>query len=101
MMRIRQCVAVLGVGLAALGGPLIGAGAAFGVGSFDSGLCSDPGVVAPGATGGTENRICQGSGLVFVGPQVGQIATVVGPTIIGPGFVGNAVSSAGSVVAGP
>jgi hypothetical protein len=36
-----------------------------------------------------------GTGLSFVGPAVGQIATVIGPTIIGPAVIGNVVVSAG------
>jgi hypothetical protein len=35
-----------------------------------------------GDAGATSNQIC-GASLVFVGPSVGQLATAVGPTIIG------------------
>jgi hypothetical protein len=42
-----------------------------------------------------------GSGLSFVGPSIGQIATVIGPTIIGPAVVGNSIVSAGNVAVGP
>ena len=35
-----------------------------------------------GDAGATVNQIC-GAGLVFVGPSIGQVATVIGPTIIG------------------
>jgi hypothetical protein len=49
-----------------------------------------------GATAGTASQVCMGSGLSFVGPAIGQIATVIGPTIISPGFVGNVVVSAGN-----
>ena len=41
-----------------------------------------------------------GTGLSFVGPAVGQIATVIGPTIIGPAVIGNVVVSAGNGAAG-
>src|SRR3954465_3137671 len=103
MMPTRKRVAVLGViAISALCGPLASAAVAVaGPVPFEPGGCSDPAVVAPGATGGTEMRICQGSGLVFSGPQGGQIRTVIRPPIISPGFVGNAVSSAGSVVVAP
>jgi hypothetical protein len=39
---------------------------------------------APGvsAVGGTFHQIC-GTTLVFVGPSIGQVATAIGPTIIG------------------
>jgi hypothetical protein len=40
--------------------------------------------------------VCQGTGLSFVGPAIGQIATVIGPTIIGPAVIGNVTVSAGS-----
>ncbi|MDX6644646.1 MAG: hypothetical protein QOK40_373 [Miltoncostaeaceae bacterium] len=40
---------------------------------------------------------CQGSGLTFVGPSVGQVASVIGPTIIGPAFIGSSIVSAGNV----
>jgi hypothetical protein len=35
-----------------------------------------------GDAGATVNQIC-GADLVFVGPSVGQVATAIGPTIIG------------------
>jgi hypothetical protein len=53
-----------------------------------------------GATGGTTNHICQGSGLVFVGPALGQVAAVIGPTVIGPAVIGTTVVSAGDAAAG-
>jgi hypothetical protein len=54
-----------------------------------------------GGTAGVENVVCQGGGLVFVGPAVGQIASVIGPTIIGPAVVGSLVVSAGNGAGGP
>lgn len=65
-----------------------------------AGNCSSSSNEGQGGTGGTENKICQGAGLVFVAPSVGQVATVVGPTIIGPSQVGTVVVSPGNVVAG-
>jgi hypothetical protein len=35
-----------------------------------------------GDAGATSNQIC-GAALVFVGPSIGQVATAIGPTIIG------------------
>jgi hypothetical protein len=62
-----------------------------------AGACS---TVSPhsgqGATAGTSVQVCMGPGLSFVGPAVGQIATVIGPTIIGPAVVGSSVVSAGN-----
>jgi hypothetical protein len=54
-----------------------------------------------GGNGNTHSQACLGAGLSFIGPSIGQIATVIGPTIIGPAFVGNSVVSAGSVGVGP
>ncbi|MCW3066927.1 MAG: hypothetical protein JWN32_4099 [Solirubrobacterales bacterium] len=53
-----------------------------------------------GRTGGTATEVCMGSGLNFVGPAVGQIASVIGPTIIGPAVIGTSVQSAGNVAIG-
>lgn len=119
MMRTRKRLAVvLGVmGVLAIGGPVASASAATtasvpmstavvpqGLSAFD-GAPLDPGGCADvspsqGTTGGTQNQICQGSGLAFVGPSVGQVATVIGPTVIGPANIGNLIASAGSVAAG-
>jgi hypothetical protein len=67
---------------------------------FGPDSCAGYSMAGQGGTAGTENKICQGSGLVFVGPSVGQIATVIGPTIIGPAVIGTTVVSAGNVAAG-
>jgi hypothetical protein len=41
--------------------------------------------------------VCQGAGLSFIGPAIGQVATVIGPTIIGPVANVNVAVSAGAV----
>ena len=66
------------------------------------GACSPETIGSPTqSTGGTENEICQGGGgLAFVAPAIGQVATVVGPTIIGPSQVGTVVVSPGNVNVG-
>jgi hypothetical protein len=52
-----------------------------------------------GNNGSTSSQSC-GALLSFVGPQIGQIATVIGPTLIGsPGAV--VVVSAGPVTVMP
>lgn len=68
-----------------------------------AGACGTPtGAEGQGGTGGTSAQACLGAGLSFIGPQIGQIASVIGPTIISPGFVGNnIVVSAGDGAAGP
>jgi hypothetical protein len=53
------------------------------------------------ATGEVTSQVCQGAGLSFIAPATGQIATVIGPTIISPGFVGNVIVSAGAGGVGP
>lgn len=66
-----------------------------------AGLIGPCGRSTPQGQGGTgsanQNQICQGAGLVFVGPAVGQVVSIVGPTIIGPAAVGNIALGAGDV----
>jgi hypothetical protein len=62
-------------------------------GSFGCGLNFPTGV---GPAGGTTNQVC-GGGLTFIGPSVGQIASVVGPTIIGSTVLAPVTTSAGPV----
>jgi hypothetical protein len=52
-----------------------------------------------GPAGGTTNQAC-GSVLSFIGPSVGEIASVVGPTIIGSTVIGQVNVSAGPVHVG-
>jgi hypothetical protein len=66
-----------------------------GVGSRDGVCGSSSGAEGQGGTAGTNAYTCVGAGLVFVGPAIGQIASVIGPTIIGPGYVGAINVSAG------
>jgi hypothetical protein len=63
------------------------------------GLCARTSAEGQAATGSNGVQVCQGSGLSFVGPHVGQVASVIGPTIIGPTAVGSVVVSAGNVAA--
>jgi hypothetical protein len=58
------------------------------------GTISNEGV---GRAGGNEASICQGAGLAFIGPSVGAVATIMGPTIMSPGFVGTIIQSTGNV----
>ena len=53
-----------------------------------------------GPAGSPDSHTCLGAGLVFNGPVVGQISSIIGPTIIGPAFVGSLVQSAGNVGVG-
>jgi hypothetical protein len=80
-------------GLAAGGSPGVGA-VPFGAGNC--GTATSLGVAAQG--GGNQTLVCVGAGPVFVGPSVGQIATVMGPIIIGPAVVGATGVAAGSVL---
>jgi hypothetical protein len=67
-----------------------------------SGPCSsaEGGDGRQGSTGSVLNVLCQGGGLTFIGPSIGQIATVIGPTIIGPAVIGSVIVSAGNAVGG-
>jgi hypothetical protein len=73
----------------AVAAPVSGARAAFPPPIAQGGQANAPsgcvGANAPsgvGDAGATTNQIC-GAVLVFVGPSVGQVATAIGPTIIG------------------
>ena len=71
-----------------------------GAGTATSGCGPAAGSQLLGRTGGQNATICN-AGLVFVGPAVGQVSTVIGPTIISPAVVGNGIIvSAGSVAVG-
>jgi hypothetical protein len=59
-----------------------------------------PAGVGTGNAGTAPTMLCQGTGLIFVGPMIGQIAAVIGPTTIGPAVVGPTVVSAGAGAAG-
>jgi hypothetical protein len=50
-----------------------------------------------GGTGSTEQIAC-GTVLAFIGPAIGQISSVVGPTIIGSTVMGPVIVSSGAVV---
>jgi hypothetical protein len=67
-----------------------------------SGACgTSAGQLDQGGTAGTITSVCAGTGLTFIGPQIGQIASVIGPTVISPAVVGNSiVVAAGNAKAG-
>jgi hypothetical protein len=56
---------------------------------------------APQGQGSVGQTTIQSCGLNFIGPSTGQIAAVIGPTIISPGFAGTVVVSAGNGAAFP
>jgi hypothetical protein len=83
------------------GAPAVGPGAGGGnaVGAGPCGTATGPN--GQGTVGGSAAAVCQlGGGLAYIGPAIGQIATVIGPTIIGPAVIGNLNVSAGNGVAG-
>jgi hypothetical protein len=49
-------------------------------------------------TGGTSTQACVGAGPSFIGPEVGQNATVIGPT---PAVAGVSIVAGGNVAIGP
>ena len=61
------------------------------------GPCGIDNAQLQGDTGGTNNQVCMGAGLAFIGPSIGQVATVIGPTIIGPAVVGSINVGAGNI----
>ena len=70
------------------------------VGSGSGGICgtstATQGGIGASTAGGTTAQVCQAPGaLSFVGPAIGQISSIVGPTIIGPASNVNVVQSAG------
>jgi hypothetical protein len=73
---------------------------AFGGAPFSPAACGTAAAEGQGAAG-VDTHVCVGAGLVFVGPAIGQIATVIGPTIIGPAVIGTSVISAGNVITAP
>jgi hypothetical protein len=81
--------------------PATGAGLLPGAGyNAGAGSCGRSSAEGMGGPGDVTNQQCLGAGLVFVGPSIGQIATVIGPTIIGPANIGTSVISAGDVGVG-
>jgi hypothetical protein len=82
--------------LPALGGD-VGA-----IGAGSGGICGDSsasqGGGGNGNAGGTANQVCLGPGaLSFIGPSIGEVSSIVGPTIIGPASNISVIQSAGSV----
>jgi hypothetical protein len=78
--------------------PLDGNAGAVGAGS--GGICgstsASQGGIGDGTAGGTTAQVCLGPGaLSFVGPSIGQVSSIVGPTIIGPAANINVIQSAG------
>jgi hypothetical protein len=60
---------------------------------------TNQGPIGQASTAGT--NACTGPGLSFVGPAIGQVASVIGPTIIGPAVVGTLIVSAGAAAGAP
>ena len=70
------------------------------VGSGSGGICGSStatqGGIGASTAGGTTAQVCLGPGaLSFVGPAIGEVSSIVGPTIIGPASNINVIQSAG------
>ena len=83
----------------------VGGGAATlrGAAAGDGGICGAPSASqGNGASvAGTAAQVCLAPGsLSFVGPAIGQVSSIVGPTIIGPTVGVSVIQSAGSVGGG-
>jgi hypothetical protein len=66
-----------------------------------AGPCGTVSNEGQGRASGNEASVCQGAGLAFIGPSVGQVANIMGPTIISPGFTGTIIQTTGNVAIGP
>jgi hypothetical protein len=75
-----------------VGVPVPAWGGGIGVGVPSAGLGASPcGTAVAGGQGSPVAPAVCASGLSFVGPTIGQIASVIGPTIISPAVVGTSV----------
>lgn len=63
-------------------------------------LCGSNAPAGTGYAGGTTAQNC-GTALSFIGPAIGEVASTIGPTIIGPGIVGNTITVSAGPVGGP
>jgi hypothetical protein len=85
----------VGLPIAPLGGPVIG--------GTQIGTAGCVGTIRPsfgGSAGSTSAQTC-GAVLSFTGPQIGQISSVMGPTIIGSPFTDVTVSAGPISQVGP
>jgi hypothetical protein len=92
----------------AVAAPVSGAGAAFTPIGWPGGIAQGGQANAPsgcvgsnapsgvGDAGATVNQVC-GAVLAFVGPSTGQVATAIGPTVIGSTIVAPITVSPGPV----
>jgi hypothetical protein len=96
----RRLAAVVPAVLLAIGAPVPGA-RALGAEALPTDTCGHTSVEGQAATAGTTDEICVGSGLVQIGPAVGQAVTLAGPTITGSATIGTSVVSAGDVATRP
>jgi hypothetical protein len=81
--------------------PAFGGGVGVGVPSAGLGTSPCGTAIAGGQGSPVAPAVCAG-GLSFVGPTIGQIASVIGPTIISPAVVGTPVIvAAGSNIVVP
>jgi hypothetical protein len=51
-----------------------------------------------GSDAGTEAKVCKGSGPVVIGPAVGQMVTVIGPTVTGPAQLNSIVATGDAIM---
>ena len=113
ILRRTPVAAALAVAALAVGAPAAGAStwpvsaglpsipAALPLPGNAAGPCGTVAQQGQGRVSGNEASVCQGSGLSFVGPSVGQVATVMGPTILSPGYAGTVIVTTGNIAIGP
>jgi hypothetical protein len=104
-IRKTAVAAVSACALTALAAPVANAqvppvlGAPGGAASTGSPCSLPAGSIGVGPTGAPLEQVCAGVGnLAFIGPTIGQVSSVVGPTVIGPAVGVQAVASTGAVV---
>jgi hypothetical protein len=106
-IQTRLVAALAAIAALAISAPAAGAqpvpvapiGGGAGLATIPTGACISA-TSGQGRTGGTDNLVCTGAGLVFVGPS-SAVNSVIGPTIITPAFVGTVIVSGGNVAIGP
>lgn len=105
LMRRTPLAAALAIAALAVGAPAAGAitwPTFAGLPPISPVDRSLPGNAAgPCGTVSNEASVSQGAGLAFVGASVGRVTTIMGPTIMSPGFVGTVIQTTGNVAIGP
>jgi hypothetical protein len=98
LLRLSAAIAAVAVAAPVSGAraEVVPGGVAQGGQAVPSGCVGSNAPSGVGDAGASSNQIC-GAALVFVGPSIGQVATSIGPTIIGSTVAAPITVSAGPV----